>query len=212
MCQSKPSKGGEYVSSVYRASLHRSSLYRSSLYRSSLYRSSVCDDKQERIPAVSVPGVSVPGVGVDGVSVPGASLKAYVAGPGEVIRGDDSIAYTINADVLFDFGKAGIKPAAEAEPTKIAESIGKEVPAGAAIQVDGRTDAKGDPASNQTLSERRAQAIVGWLAAKGGIDRSRLKATGYGETKPAAPNTRPDGSDDPGGHAKNRRVVISATR
>ncbi|SPT50385.1 OmpA family protein [Actinomadura madurae] len=212
VCQSKPSEEGQYVSSVYRAALYRSALYRSALYRSAVYRPRACNDKGECIPPVSVPGVSVPGVSVPGVSVPGATLKAYTAGPGQVIKGDDSIAYDIKADVLFDFGKADIKPAAAAELTEIAESIGKEVPGGAPIQVDGHTDAKGDTASNQSLSERRAQAIVEWLAAKGGIDRSRLKATGYGETKPAHPNTRPDGSDDPAGRAKNRRVVISAAR
>lgn len=212
VCQNKPSEEGQYISSVYRASLYRTSLYRTSLYRSALYRARACDDKGECIPAVSVPGVSVPGVSVPGVSVAGATLKAYVAGPAQVIKGDGSIAYNIEADVLFDFGKADIKPAAAAELNKIVKSIGKEVPAGAPIRVDGHTDAKGDPASNQTLSERRAQAIVDWLATKGGIDRSRLKATGYGETKPAHPNTKPDGADDPGGRAKNRRVVISATR
>ncbi|TDD81021.1 OmpA family protein [Actinomadura darangshiensis] len=212
VCQSKPSEEGQYVSSVYRASLYRSSLYRSSAYRSSVYRSRACNDKGECIPAVTVPGLSVPGVSVPGVSVPGASLKAYVAGPAEVIKGEESIAYNIKADVLFDFGKADIKPAAEAELTKLAESIGKDVPPGASIQVDGHTDAKGDTASNKTLSEHRARAIADWLATKGGIDRSRLKATGYGETKPAHPNTKPDGSDDPSGRAKNRRVVISAAR
>lgn len=212
VCQSKPSKEGEYVSSVYRSGVYRSGLYRRSAYRSSLYRPRACNDKGECLPAVTVPGVTAPGVNVPGVSVPGVSLKSYVAGPGQVIKGDGSIAYNIEADVLFDFGKAEIKPAAAAELGEIAKSLGREVPAGATVQVDGHTDGKGDTASNQALSLRRAQAIVDWLAAEGGIARSRLRATGYGETKPAYPNTEPDGSDDPGGRAKNRRVVISAAR
>ncbi|MEV3922918.1 OmpA family protein [Actinomadura coerulea] len=212
VCQSKPSKEGEYVSSVYRSGVYRSGLYRSSAYRSSLYRPRACNDKGECVPSVTVPGVTAPGVNVPGVSVPGVSLKSYVAGPGQVIKGDDSIAYNIEADVLFDFGKAEIKPAAAAELGEIAKSLGREVPAGATVQVDGHTDGKGDTASNQALSLRRAQAIADWLATEGGIARSRLRATGYGETKPAYPNTKPDGSDDPGGRAKNRRVVISAAR
>ncbi|TDC77104.1 OmpA family protein [Actinomadura sp. 7K507] len=212
VCQSKPSEEGQYVSSVYRSPLYRSPLYRSPVYRSPVYRARTCNDKGECIPAVSVPGVSVPGVSVRGVSVPGASLKAYRAGPGQVIKGDGSIAYNIEADVLFDFGKADIKPDAAKGLEELVASIRKEVPSGAPIQVDGHTDSKGDPASNKTLSERRAQAIVDWLVTEGGIDRSRLKATGYGESKPAASNTKPDGSDDPGGRAKNRRVVVSATR
>lgn len=212
VCQSKPSKTGEYVSSVYRSGVYRSGLYRSSAYRSGLYRPRTCNDQGECLPSVSVPSVTAPGVNIPGVSVPGVSLKSYVAGPGQVIKGDDSIAYNIEADVLFDFGEAEIKPAAAAELGKIAKSLGEEVPDGATVQVDGHTDAKGDTASNQALSLRRAQAIVDWLAAEGGIARSRLKATGYGETKPASPNTKPDGSDDPEGRAKNRRVVISAAR
>ncbi|MFG2085531.1 MULTISPECIES: OmpA family protein [unclassified Spirillospora] len=210
VCQGKPSEEGQYVASVYRPSVYRPSLYRPSLYRPALYRPRTCNDKGECIPSISVPSVSVPPVSVRSVSVPSASLKSYVAGPGQVIKGGDKIAYNIEADVLFDFGKAGIKPDAADGLAEVARSIRKEVPSGAPVQVDGHTDSKGDPASNRTLSERRAQAIVDWLATKGGIDRSRLKATGYGETKPAAPNTRPDGSDDPEGRAKNRRVVISA--
>ncbi|MFA1541293.1 OmpA family protein [Actinomadura monticuli] len=212
VCQTKPSAEGKYVSSVYRSSLYRSSLYRSSLYRTSLYRSRTCNDNGECVPEVRVPAVRLPAVRIPAVRVPSASLTSYVAGSGQVFKGEDQIAYNIETDVLFDFGKADVKAAAEADLTKLAASIRNEIPSGAPIKVEGHTDGKGDPASNQALSERRAQAIADWLATKGGIARSRLKATGYGETKPAHPNTGPDGSDDPEGRAKNRRVVISAAR
>ncbi|WP_194293222.1 OmpA family protein [Actinomadura macrotermitis] len=210
VCQSKPKQEGEYVSSAYRSSAYRSSLYRSSAYRSSLYRASACNDKHECIPEVRIPSINVPPVKIPPVSVPSAALKSYTAGKSQVLKGDGRIAYNIEADVLFDFGKADIKPAAVAELAKVAASIEREVPATATVQVDGHTDAKGDPATNQALSEQRARAIVEWLATRGGISRDRLKATGYGETKPVAANTKPGGSDDPGGRAKNRRVVISA--
>jgi outer membrane protein OmpA-like peptidoglycan-associated protein len=39
-----------------------------------------------------------------------------------------------------------------------------------------------------------------------------MTVRGYGETQPVAPNTRPDGSDDPAGRRKNRRVVVAVTR
>lgn len=45
-----------------------------------------------------------------------------------------------------------------------------------------------------------------------GGETRRLTATGYGENKPVAPNRPADGTDDPAGRAKNRRVVISADR
>jgi outer membrane protein OmpA-like peptidoglycan-associated protein len=205
VCQSKPSQDGQYVDSVV-----RDGLARDGLARDAIVRDRACNDKGECIPAVRVPAVSVPGAASPSVSVPTKVLKGYRAGKSRVFEGEDQIAYNIEADVLFDFGRADIKPAAAAELAKIAASIAKEVPSGAAVQVDGHTDAKGDPASNQRLSEQRAQAIVDWLAAKGGIARTRLKGTGYGETKPVAANTKPDGTDDPRGRTENRRVVISA--
>ncbi|MFI6517223.1 OmpA family protein [Spirillospora sp. NPDC050679] len=210
VCQAKPTEEGQFIGSVFRPSVFRASAFRPSVFRPSVFRSSACNSGNECIRQVSVPQVSVPQVSVPQVSVPQAVLRQYTAGRSNVIKGDDQIAYNIEADVLFDFGRADIKPAAAAELAKIAAAIGKEIPAGAPVQVDGHTDAKGDPAANQRLSEQRAQAIVEWLAAKGGIARSRLKATGYGESKPAAANTKPDGSDDPQARAKNRRVVISA--
>lgn len=211
VCQTRPTREGEIVGAVVRGALVRGALVRGALVRGALVRGSACNDEQECVPAVSVPAVSVPAVSIPAVSVKAATLNSYVAGPGQVLKGDDKIAYNIEADVLFDFGKADIKAGAADGLAEVARSILKEVPSGAPVQVDGHTDSKGDPASNKALSERRAQAIVDWLATKGGIERFRLKATGYGETKPAAPNTKPDGSDDPEGRAKNRRVVISAS-
>jgi outer membrane protein OmpA-like peptidoglycan-associated protein len=211
VCQLKPSLEGEYVSSAYRGSVYRGSAYRGSAYRGSGYRRGACNSDNECVPAVSIPSVSVPAVSIPAVSVPAASLKAYTAGKSQVFKGGDgSIAYNVEADVLFDFGRSDIKPAAAAELRKIAASIERDIPATAPIQVDGHTDGKGDPASNQRLSEQRARAIVDWLATQGGIDRTRLKATGYGETKPVAANTTPEGTDNPPGRTKNRRVVISA--
>jgi outer membrane protein OmpA-like peptidoglycan-associated protein len=212
VCQQKPSKEGQYVGSVFRGSAYRGSVYRRSAYRASAYRPRACNDQRECVPSVQVPAVQAPSVSIPAVSVPSARLDSYRAGRSHVVKGDDSIAYNIEADVLFDFGRADIKPAAAADLKKIADSIKKEAPAGATVQVDGHTDAKGDPASNQRLSEQRARAILEWLATDGGIARTRLKATGYGETKPVAANTTASGADDPAGRTKNRRVVISATQ
>ena len=78
------------------------------------------------------------------------------------------------------------------------------------MQIDGHTDAKGDPASNRRLSEQRAEAVLEWHGTEAGLDRSRLRATGYRETQPVAPETTAGGADDPRGRAENRRVVISA--
>jgi outer membrane protein OmpA-like peptidoglycan-associated protein len=68
----------------------------------------------------------------------------------------------------------------------------------------GHTDGVGDEAYNQKLSERRAQAVVDYLAAKG-VAPGRITAIGMGETKPLADN----GTEE--GRAQNRRVTIRRT-
>ena len=70
------------------------------------------------------------------------------------------------------------------------------------IEISGHTDAEGEPARNQNLSERRARAVAGYLA-KAGVAAARLIATGYGATRPVAPN------DTPKNRAKNRRIEFA---
>lgn len=72
------------------------------------------------------------------------------------------------------------------------------------IEISTHTDSKGSDSYNKKLSERRANSIVKHLISLG-IEKDRLKGVGYGESQPIAPNTNPDGSDNPEGRAKNRR-------
>jgi OmpA-OmpF porin, OOP family len=69
------------------------------------------------------------------------------------------------------------------------------------IRVEGFTDNVGARDANLKLSEERANAVVDWLV-NHGIDRSRLSAKDYGESRPVAKNS----SDQ--GRAKNRRVEL----
>ena len=75
-----------------------------------------------------------------------------------------------------------------------------------ACTVEGHTDSVGNDRYNQALSERRADAVKNWLAAHGVT--SRMSTRGWGKTKPVAPNTYPNGKDNPEGRQKNRRVEI----
>jgi len=120
------------------------------------------------------------------------------------------IKVNLSADLLFDFDKADIKPAAEPELAKVVTVL-KAYP-GARVTIDGHTDGKGDDAYNQKLSERRAQSVAQWLVARSGVSAASVQTRGFGKTKPVAPNTKADGSDDPDGRAKNRRVEIAVTR
>ena len=80
----------------------------------------------------------------------------------------------------------------------------KDCSAGFVIEVAGHTDNKGKPASNKTLSELRANAVVKYLT-KAGVPDSKLKAVGYGQDKPVDDN----GSAE--GRRKNRRIEFSVS-
>lgn len=73
------------------------------------------------------------------------------------------------------------------------------------IEISGHTDSTGSKELNQRLSEARAQSVVHYLESKG-IAAGRLKPVGYGDTRPLAPNSNPDGSDSPEGRKLNRRT------
>jgi outer membrane protein OmpA-like peptidoglycan-associated protein len=74
------------------------------------------------------------------------------------------------------------------------------------FQLNSHTDSKGDANYNQKLSEQRAKKVVEYLTQVKGIAPERLKYKGYGESKPIAPNTLPNGDDYPEGRAQNRRT------
>ena len=69
------------------------------------------------------------------------------------------------------------------------------------LEVQGHTDDKGTDEYNQQLSQKRAETVVGYLISKG-IDRSRLRAVGYGRSMPIADNKKRHGRE------KNRRVEM----
>ncbi len=75
------------------------------------------------------------------------------------------------------------------------------------VTIIGHTDSKGKEAYNQELSLRRAESTKAWLLDKGGA-KATYQVEGKGESQPVADNTKPDGSDNPEGRAKNRRVDI----
>jgi len=140
-------------------------------------------------------GVAGASLGVEGLL---KDLNAKVTG--------QEIRIELQADVLFDFDKADLRPEAAATLRKVAEVIRANP---GLVTVEGYTDSKGADAYNQTLSESRAASVKGWLVRNGGVQAARVTARGLGETRPVAPNTKPDGSDDPQGRQRNRRVEIA---
>ncbi len=116
------------------------------------------------------------------------------------------IRISLAADVLFDFDSSDIKPEAAAALGQVATII-REHP-NQPVRIEGHTDSKGSDAYNQGLSEDRALSVKEWLADEAGVGASAFETVGFGESQPATPNEHPDGSDDPEGRQKNRRVEI----
>jgi outer membrane protein OmpA-like peptidoglycan-associated protein len=123
-----------------------------------------------------------------------------------VIESAKEVTIELPGDVLFDFDKSNIRPDA-ADALKQAAGILKARAKGP-VRVEGHTDAKGNAAYNQKLSEARANAVKKWLMEKEGLSAMNFTTKGFGATKPTAPNTKPDGSDNPDGRQKNRRVAL----
>jgi len=142
----------------------------------------------------------------------GLSLKADIRGAEKVLRdlgakkSDIGYELSLSGDVLFDFNKWNIKPEAEATLSKLADALKKL--GDKQIAIEGHTDSVGSDPYNLDLSEKRAQSVRTWLIQKGGVATEKISARGLGESKPIAPNALPDGSDNPDGRAKNRRVEI----
>ena len=124
----------------------------------------------------------------------------------EVKETGQEVRIELAADVLFDFDKADLRPTAQTTLHQAAEIIrGKSK---GAIRIEGHTDSKGNDAYNQKLSERRANSVKTWLSEKEGLGTLQFVTQGFGAKRPVAPNAKPDGSDDPEGRQKNRRVEI----
>lgn len=113
---------------------------------------------------------------------------------------------TLPEEVLFDFDSDQLKPEASTALDQLAEAI--VLAADRRVSIRGHTDGRGADDYNQGLSERRAAAVRDYLVQRHGVDPARLESVGFGETQPVAPNEAPDGSDDPAGRQRNRRVEV----
>ena len=121
-----------------------------------------------------------------------------------------ALSMNLSGDVLFDYDKATLKPAAEEALKKVAVVL-SQFPE-SKVTVEGYTDAKGSKSVNSQLSRERAAAVKDWLVKNGNIPSASISAKRLGEQYPVAPNTNRDGSDNPAGRALNRRVSILVER
>lgn len=129
-----------------------------------------------------------------------AELRRDTAGTGiDVTRDGDVIKLNLPDGVTFDFAKYDLKSQFYPALNTIASTL-KEYNQ-TVVEVSGHTDSIGSDAANQTLSERRANAVAGYLIGQG-VMRERFEIVGMGERYPVASN------DTDSGRALNRRVEI----
>lgn len=76
------------------------------------------------------------------------------------------------------------------------------------VAIDGHTDSKGSDFYNENLSRDRAKAVHDYFIDRG-VKTDRLVYRGFGESRPIAPNSFDDGSDNPEGRFENRRVELN---
>jgi OOP family OmpA-OmpF porin len=111
--------------------------------------------------------------------------------------------------IHFDFDKYNIKPEWAVVLDEGVQTLTKRP--NIKVIIEGHTDSMGTFPYNQKLSERRAHAVYNYFNKKG-ISADRMKTIGYGELKPKASNTTPNGRDNPEGRAMNRRVELKVVQ
>jgi OOP family OmpA-OmpF porin len=133
----------------------------------------------------------------------GWQLKADISVKPAAAPVDATVCQQLFSEVLgqgtirFESGRSNLDPDSAGLLDHLVE-IALRCPT-ANIEVAGHTDTDGDNATNQTLSEKRAQAVLDYLV-KAGLSASRFSAIGYGSTQPVAVN------DTDEGKARNRRI------
>ena len=130
-----------------------------------------------------------------------AALRSRLAGSGvQVERQGDNINITMPSGITFDFAKYDLKSEFRPVLDDLASTLNEYNQT--RIEVTGHTDSVGSDQANMTLSQRRADAVAGYLGSRG-VASSRMVVTGMGESRPVASN------DTESGRAQNRRVEIT---
>ncbi len=118
---------------------------------------------------------------------------------------------TFDADALFDFDKATLRPAGRATLDEFSDKLSNISLEG--ITAIGHTDRFGSEAYNQLLSERRAEAVKSYLVGRG-IEPIRITTEGKGESQPVTPMGQCLGAKNPKVVAclqPDRRVEVEVT-
>ena len=169
--------------------------------------SALCWRTSNWTPATAAPGCDGAIAPVAAAPAPAAVVAPVVAAPAAVVApvaaapaaGAAATKVTYAADAFFAANSAVLKAAGKA---KLDDLVGKVKAINLEVIVAvGHTDSKGNDASNQKLSVRRAEAVKAYLVSKG-IEKNRVYTEGKGSKQPVADNKTVEG------RAKNNRVEI----
>lgn len=143
-------------------------------------------------------------------AAPGFIIGGLMCGDDEeaeaaITTGETTAAAAPIGIVYFDFDKYNIR----SDQVPVVDDVASKMTADPAMNVElqGNTDAMGSEEYNLGLGNRRSDAVRRGLEERG-VGSERMSTLSFGEERPAAPNTTPDGQDDPAGRALNRRTEI----
>lgn len=128
-----------------------------------------------------------------------AELRQQLDGDVRIVNTGDRLILTMPQDILFATNSFTVASGLSGDLFKVAQSLQKYPDT--TVQVVGHTDSDGAASYNQSLSERRANAVADVLR-NGGVPFSRIRAFGRGEDQPVASNLTSEGK------RQNRRVEI----
>ena len=158
------------------------------------------NDRTEKIIGAGIGGLAGAAVG-QYMDRQEAELRRETAGTGvEVLRQGDDLVLRMPSGITFAYDRYDIQPQFQSTLNEVASTLANYQQT--YIDILGHTDSTGSDAYNQGLSERRAQAVANYLAARG-VNPARMATRGYGESQLLV---NPEQSE--ADRAANRRVEI----
>lgn len=162
----------------------------------------IANDSNPGLGAVAGAAIGAAGGGLIGNQLDrqAAELRQQLANDGiTIVNAGDRLIVTVPNDITFDTDSATVRPALRADLVRVGQNLVNYPNSN--VQIIGHTDSDGEAGYNQTLSERRANAVADVLQANG-VSYARIATIGRGENQPIASNLTPEGK------AQNRRVEI----